>query len=266
MNIFLRELKAYRKSTLIWIVSLSLLAFVFLNIFPAFTQDVESFRSILSKLPIQLRDTLDISLQSFFTIYGFFAYLLTFATLAGAVQAMNIGVGMLSKEFNGKTMDFLLTKPVSRTKVMTSKILASVCLILFTNLVFSITALITAKIISNESFDSDTFLLISATLLLVQVFFLALGTLFSVVIPKIKSVIAVSLPTVFTFFIIGMLGSIIGDEKVRYITPFKFFDSTYIINHSAYEMKFLAIEIVFIMIAITASYIIYMNKDVRTSS
>src|SRR5674476_891422 len=136
--------------------------------FPAFTKDVEASQRILSNLPLAVRNALDISLKSFFTIYGFFAYLFTFVALAGAVQAMNLGVEMISKEDSGKTADFLLTKPISRVKVVTGKLLAATCLLVFTNVVFSIVAVITARMVTVGDFSVKTFLLISATLLLIQ--------------------------------------------------------------------------------------------------
>ncbi len=266
MNLFLHELKSYRQSTVIWIVSLSALVVVFLLLFPAFTRDVGVTQQILSHLPPAVRSALDISLQNFFTVYGFFAYLFTFIALAGAIQAMNLGVGVLSKEESGKTVDFLLSKPISRQAVITSKLLAVLTLLVVTNVVFSAVALSVAKIVSTAAFSSKTFLLIAATLLLVQLAFAALGVLLSVIIPKVKSVIAVTLPVVFTFFIIGTLGAIIGNDTVRYVSPFKFYDPNYIISHNAYEVKFLVIEVIFVVLAIAASYVIYIKKDVRAVS
>ena len=82
-------------------------------------------------------------------------------------------------------------------------------------------------------------------------------------VPKIKSVLPISLGTVFAFFIIGMLASTTGDDAMRYITPFKYFDTSYIIKNSSYEASFIIIEIVFIIVAITASYFVYCKKDVH---
>ncbi len=265
MNIFLRELRAYRKSVLIWALSLSLLSVIFLMLFPAFTKDTLASQKVIEHFPLAIRQALDISLQYFFTIYGFFAYLLTFVGLAGAVQAMNIGVGIISKEVSGKTADFLLTKPVSRAAVITSKLLAAFGLILITNIVFSLVSLVAANIISTTKFDNNIFALTSATMFLIQIFFLALGILTSVIIPKIKSAISVSLPVVFSFFIIGTLGVILGNDIVKYVSPFKFFDTNYIISHKSYDPKYLMIEAVFIVVAIAISYIVYTKKDVKAA-
>lgn len=266
MNVFARELKANRNSTLIWAALLSTLAVVFLLMFTAFNKDVESAQNIIGGLPLAVRNALNISLKNFFTIYGFFGYLFTFVTLAGAIQAMNLGVGMLSKEVSGKTVDFLLTKPISRTAILTSKLFAAILLILITNITFTVAALATAMSVASVDFNAALFLLISATLLFTQVIFLGLGVLFSVIIPKVKSVVAVTLPTVFTFFIIGMLGAVIGDDNVKYVTPFKFFDPNYIISNNSYEMRYIVIGALATVIAITASYIIYVKKDIRAVS
>ena len=104
--------------------------------------------------------------------------------------------------------------------------------------------------------------MISATLFFIQLIFLALGVIISVMVPKIKSVLPVSLGTVFTFFFISMFGAAIGDNNLRYITPFKYFDSAYIIKNAAYETSFIILEVVIIIIAIVASYIIYNKKDI----
>lgn len=266
MNIYLRELKASRKSTIIWILSLSGITIAFLLLYPGFTKDVEVMKKVLGNIPIAYRNALGISLDNFFTIFGFYTYLFTFVLLAGAVQAMNLGTGIISKEEAGKTADFLLSKPVTRRRVLAEKLLASLTLLAITNIFYTVASLVAAQTVSEDSFSTKTFILISLTLFLVQLMFWVLGALFSVVIPKIKSVITVTLPAVFVFFIIGMLGAILGNDNVRYITPFKFYDYLYIINHNSYENKFLIIETVFIVIAITTSFIIYLRKDVRAAA
>jgi len=234
--------------------------------FPAFTKDVTTTRQILENLSLAVRSVLDISLQNFFTIYGFFAYLFTFATIAGAVQAMNLGVGIISKEESGKTVDFLLTKPISRFKVFINKLSASVILLLTTNIFFCTVSYFVARMVSTGDFNNKIFLMILITFFFIQLFFWALGILMSVIIDKIKSPIAVSLPTVFTFFVIGMLGSIIGSENVRYISPFKFYDLNYVINNGQYEPVYVVIESVFVIVAIVTGYILYSKKDIRAVS
>lgn len=266
MNVFRRELSAYRKSTIIWAVSLSAIILVFMALYPAFTADVEATKQVMSQFPEAVRAALNISLGNFFTLYGFFGYLLGLTMLAGSIQAMNLGVGVISKEVSGNTADFLLSKPISRSTVITAKLGAALVMILATNVAFSAAAYIAATVASEEPFEAQTFFLLSSTLLLVQLVFLALGALFAVIIPKVKSVVSVSLPTVFTFYIIGAIGDVLENDSFRYVSPFRFYDSNYIITNASLESRYLAVEAAIVIVAIALAYVIYLKKDVRSST
>ena len=126
---------------------------------------------------------------------------------------------------------------------MTSKLLAALTSLVITNVVYLAVASIMASIVKTEDYSYKIFFMISITLFFVQLMFIALGIIISVVLPKIKSVLPISLGTVFAFFIIGMFASTTGDDAMRYITPFKYFDTNYIIKNSSYEIPFIIIGI-----------------------
>jgi ABC-2 type transport system permease protein len=263
MNMFLHELKAYRKSTIIWTCSLIALVVFFLSMYPAFSKEVEAFKKLMEGFPEPVRKALGLSVDSMTSILGFYSYTFLYLTLCGAIQAMNLGTSIVSKEVREKTADFLLTKPVTRTKVMTSKLLAAVTCLIITNVTYLVVASIMASIVKTGDYSYKIFFMLSITLFFVQLMFLSLGVIISVVASKIKSVLPISLGTVFTFFIIGMFSSSTGDAAIRYITPFKYFDTSYIMKNSSYESSFIIVEIVFIIVAITASYFVYAKKDVH---
>ncbi|MCL6605412.1 MAG: ABC transporter permease [Paenibacillus sp.] len=263
MNIFLHEMKAYRKSTIIWLVSLTAIMAMFMSMFPSFSKDAEQMTTMLEGYPEAIRKALSLDLENFFTILGFYSYALSFIVLAGAIQAMNIGVSIVSKEVRDKTADFLLTKPVTRTAIVTAKLLAAFVSLLLTNIVYGTVALLVASQVQVDDFSTKVFLLLNLTLLIVQVMFLALGILISVMASKIKSVLTVSLVTVFTFFFIGTLGGIADEQTIRYFSPFKYVDTAYIMKHSGYEVSYLWVGAVLILGAIAASYVVYAKKDIH---
>lgn len=263
MNIFLHELRAYRKSTIIWTVSLVAMVILFLSIFPSFSKDADEFQKLLEGYPEAVRKAIDLELDTVFTILGFYSYSFLYITLCGAIQAMNLGTSIVSKEVREKTADFLLTKPVTRPKIMTSKLLAALTSLIITNMVFIFASNVMASQVATEDYSSKGLFLISFSLFLIQLIFLALGLIISVVARKIKSVITVSLSTVFTFFIISMLSSASGDGAKRYLSPFEYFDTAYIIEHSRYETTFLAVGMAIILISIIASYVVYTKKDIH---
>ncbi|MEH7744835.1 ABC transporter permease subunit [Neobacillus drentensis] len=263
MNIFFHELRAYRKSTIIWSCSLVLIIALFMSFYPAFANDAEDFQKIMEGYPEAIRNAIGFNLGNFFTILGFYCFPLSFITLCGAIQAMNLGTSIVSKEVREKTADFLLTKPVTRTKVLTSKLFAAFVSIVITNIIYLVVTMFMVFQVKTDDFSVKILILLSLTMFFIQLIFLAVGIMISVIVPKIKSVLSVSLTTVFAFYFLGMFSSTTGEEAKRYISPFKYFDTAYIIKHSGYETSFLVAGAVIIILAITASYFVYLKKDIH---
>ena len=82
MNIFFHELKAYRKSTIIWTVSLVIVVILFMSMFPSFAKDAEEFKKLLEGYPEAVRKAFGIELGNFFTILGYYTYALTLSRFA----------------------------------------------------------------------------------------------------------------------------------------------------------------------------------------
>ena len=211
MNIYFHELKAYKNSTFIWTFSLIALVILFMSMFPSISRDVEVFKELMEGFPEAVRKALGLEIESLGTILGFYSYIFLYVTLFGAIQAMNIGTSIISKEVRDKTADFLLTKPVSRSKILTSKLMAALTTLIITNVVYVVAASIIVSQVKTEAYNIKIFLMITLTLFFVQLIFLSLGIIISVLVPKIKSVLTVSLGTVFTFYIIGLLTPTTGD-------------------------------------------------------
>lgn len=263
MNMFLHELKAYRKSTIIWTFALMAAVILFLSMFPSFSREAEQFEKLLEGYPEALRKAIGLSVENIGSILGFYSYIFLYISLIGAIQAMNLGTSILSKEVRDKTADFLLTKPVTRTKIMTSKLLAAFTSLVITNVFYILVATMMVSLVATKEYSTKIFLLLSLTLFFLQLIFLTLGIIISVVVPKLKSVLPISLGSVFGFFIIGALASTTGDDTLRYISPFKYFDFTYIVQNSSYEPSFMMVAIGFIVIALAASYLIYSRRDIH---
>jgi ABC-2 type transport system permease protein len=238
---------------------------LFLAMFPAMSKDAADFKKMLDNYSPALVKALGFSFDSLFSLLGFYSSVtLMYVLLCGSIQAMNLGTSIISKEVRDKTADFLLTKPVSRMQIMTAKLCAVITSLVITNVFFIAAASLMASVVQTEAYDYKIFLLVSLPLFFVQLMFMSLGIIISVLVPKIRSVLPISLGTVFGFFILSMLSSSNGDTASRFITPFKYFDSTYIIKNSAYEASYSIVAILFIVVTIAASYIIYSKKDIHS--
>ncbi|WP_129690035.1 ABC transporter permease subunit [Gottfriedia acidiceleris] len=263
MNIFLHELKAYRKSTFIWTASLMAIVVFFLSLFPAIAKDYVEFSKVLEGYPEGVRKALGLEIESFGNVLGFYSYVFIYISLCGAIQAMILGTSIISKEVREKTADFLLTKPVTRTKVMTSKIFAGVVSLAITNVFYFVATIIMAQHVRTGDYSSKTIILLSISLFITQLLFFGIGILLSVVFPKIKAVLSISLAIVFGFFVIGMVVATDESNAKRFLSPFKYFEPKYIIAHSKFEAQFLIVSVGIIFASIIASYVIYKKRDVH---
>lgn len=263
MNMYLYELKAYRNATMIWTASVAGLVLLMMSIYPSFADDAETFMEVIASMPESVVQAIGIQIDSIASLLGYYSYIFLYVSLCGAIQAMHLGSSILSKETREKTADFLLAKPVTRGAIMTSKVLASLTLLLATNIIYFAVASLIASAVALEPYDYGAFALISLSLLLVQLIFLAMGVAAALLLPRIKTVLPVTLGTVFAFFILTFVSSSTGDGVLRYVTPFHYYDRAYIILHSGYETGFVAATIVIIAACTLFGYIRYQKRDVH---
>lgn len=261
MNMFRHELRENRRSMMIWTFSLAAVTVLFFSMYPSIEKDGDQFIKVLQNYPEGVLKALGVQINSITSLLGFYSYFFLYIMLCGAIQAMNLGIGILSKEVSGKTAEFILTKPVTRGGIIISKLFAVLAILVITNLVFLVVSYAMARAVAVNDFEIRAFFLISAANFFVQLMFAALGFFVSVLFLRIRSVLPVSLGVVFAFFIIGMFGSVIGDKASRYFTPFKYFNLPYIMKHSAYEPLYLGIGAAIIAVSVGAGCLLFIKKD-----
>jgi len=266
MNMYLHELKSLRKSTIIWTIAISSMALIYFSVFPSIAKEAENFKKLLSGYPESVRAMLGISLDNITSILGFYSFIFSFITLFGAIQGMNFGSSILSKEVRQRTADFLLVKPVSRRAIVSSKLLAAFTMIVITDIIYYAVASILANSVKTEDYSNKLFFMISLTLFFIQLIFLAIGFVVSVFFNKLKTVLPLSLGTVFGLFFIGAFLATGDNDAARFISPFRYFNPAYIIQNSSFEAPYLFVGAVIVIISITISYIIYAKKDIHAVS
>jgi ABC-2 type transport system permease protein len=201
------------------------LAALYLSIYPKMAQDAKDFKELLGSFPEAIRAMLGINLDYIATLLGFYSMIFSFIILCGAIQAMNLGISILSRETRERTADFLLVKPVSRTAIVSAKLMAAFATIVITNILFISLTTIMANMAKTEDFSVKLFFMINLTMFFVQIIFIAIGMVVSVFFKKIKNVLPLSLGFVFGFYLVGtLLVTDANDKLERILSPFKYFD------------------------------------------
>ena len=128
-----RELKINLKSLIIWTGILVLMFALIFAIYPSLINEETKYMitKMMDTMPDDILATFNMDIVGIETAYGWFkteGY--TFLTLIGGLYAAIIGATILVKEENDKTIEFLVSKPISRESIVTSKILCGVINIL----------------------------------------------------------------------------------------------------------------------------------------
>jgi ABC-2 type transport system permease protein len=263
LNIFKHEIAMYRKSVLSWSVSLAVLIFLFMSMFSSFSKDAELLNQAMAQMPPELLTAFGLSEVDMSTVLGYYSFLYLFCQVCVAIQASNYGFGLVSVEERDLTADFLLAKPVKRTTILTSKLLAVLTGLVFTNLVVWICSLIAIESArGGRPYEARILLLLLAGLVIFQLVFLALGLLISLLMRRVRSVNTLSMGLAFGMYILGAFGGMLGEDTFDLLTPFKHFDANAIISSGSFDLPLVLISMALIVVSITASFWLYQKRNI----
>jgi ABC-2 type transport system permease protein len=266
-NIFRYEFRARLNSVIIWSLASSALALVFFALFPAFADQAALMNEMLAKLPKELLSAFGMDKVDLSTVLGFYSFIFIFIQICLAIQAGNYGFGLVSVEENELTADFLLSKPVSRAQVLTSKLLAVLASLTVTNLavwVSGIAAILMFR--GSRAIDFGTLLLLLLSILLLQLFFLSVGLVISLLVKRVRNVTPYSLGLGFGAYILSAFSGVFGEVALEYITPFKHFDPAYMIQNNAWNTPLVLLNVAVTLVSLAASYWLYLRRDIPAVS
>lgn len=255
-----------RGGWVLWIGALCGALLMYIALYPTFSSDAEATRKLFASLPPAISDALGIDVVTMLSFLGFFAFTFTNLTLIAAVHAMHTGLSVLSREARSKTTDFLLTKPSSRTNAFVQKCAAGLLVIVVTWAAMTAAAFGFAKAFGAGDFSVRRFVLLMLAMLIVQLWFFVCGVFVAQCLPRLKATIPTTLAVVFGFFITGMLGAILNDEYLRYLSPLRFFDYVSIAGGNGYELSYLGIAVITSVAMLATAYTLYVRRDVRAAA
>jgi ABC-2 type transport system permease protein len=265
--IYLHELRASTRSVITWSVAMAAILLLFFSIFPGFADQAAAVRDMFARFPPALLDAFGMQSVDLSSVLGFFSFIFVFVQLCLAIQAGNYGFGLVSIEESEWTADFLLTRPVSRVQVMTSKLLAAMTSLAITNLVVCVVSLAALSAFhAGRPYQVGTVTLVLATIILFQLFFLAVGLVISLLVKRVRSVTPYSLGLGFGMYVLNAFGSVLAQAKLEYITPFKHMDPAAIVRTLSLDTPLVLANAAVSVVAIAVSYGLYARRDIRSAN
>lgn len=267
MEIFYHEIKSNYKALIGWSAVVLFLQISGYSKFEGFksTQD-NTVSTITNSFPKALQVLFGMYNLNLTTLIGYFGILYLYFIFIATIYSGLLGANIVSKEERDKTSEFLFTKPISRSGVLTSKILAGLVYVLALFLVISVSSVIGVGIVNGGNYSlSSQVMNLMWGLLLLQIFFFSLGILFASIITKPKlSTTLVSIAILASYFSSVATDLTTKLEWLKYFTTYKWFSASNIISNGHVQYSYALIALGFSMLFLVISYIFYNKRDLRT--
>jgi ABC-2 type transport system permease protein len=266
-NIYTHEFRTRLKSVVIWSLAVAAMVLFFFSLFPVFADQAALMNEFMARYPQELRAAFGLDTTDLSSVLGFYSFVFLFAQLCLAIQASNYGFGLVSIEESELTADFLLSKPVSRTQVLTSKLLAALTSLTITNLVVWVSSFAAISFFRGErDYEPRTLLLLLLSIVIFQLFFLSVGLVISLLVKRVRSVTPYALGLGFGSYVLSAFIGVFGEVKLELITPFKHLDAAYIIQHGAYNTPLVLLNVAVTLVSLAFSYRLYLRRDIPAVS
>jgi ABC-2 type transport system permease protein len=246
-----------------WSIGIFLFILLYMSVFSSFAIDAETLNEMMAEFPEEFLMAFGMNGIDMSTVLGFFGFIILFVQLCVAIQAANYGFSLVSVEERELTADFLLTKPVGRPKILTSKLLAALTGLAITNIVVWIISFAAISIFRDgRPYETRILVLLLVTIAFLQLFFLTVGLLISLFMRRIRNVTPYSMGLVFGLYVLSAFGGMLGENTIDNITPFKHFEANYIVANGAFDTPLVLFSVSLIIISVVGSYILYSRRNI----
>ena len=261
VTIFKYEMKQLRGTIIIWSISLFL---VILLILPVYIGMMSSADTVVLEGfgDNPMLEAMGVTLDVIATPIGTYAFLTFYVFLACAINGMNMGLKMITKEYMQKTADFIFTKPHSRGKVFISKIFAILTSAVIIGLIYFLASWAGMVIGAGGDYDFLIMTQIAFSIVFVQLIFAALGLFVGIIFPHIRAPLLVATAVAFVSYVTGSFSNKMGYTALTYLSPYHYFTSAEIIKTGSYDVGFLLLSFFLVSGLLGISYHVFRKKDI----
>lgn len=260
MTIVKHELRQGRIAFAVWTVSIAFLMMVCVFLFPEMKKEMGVVGNLFASMG-SFTAAFGMDRLNFGTLVGFYAIECgNILGLGGGFFAALVSVTVLSREEKDRTAEFLLTHPVSRTRVVTEKLVSVIMQVAAMNVIILVLSLLSTAMIGEE-IPWREILLMHLAYLLMQLELAAVCFGISAFLRRGSAGIGLGLAAA-VYFLNLIANMTKHAEFLKYITPFGYCDAADIIGDGRLNPVMTAVGVLFAAAGIAAAYVRYCGKDI----
>ena len=263
-NLILKEMKRNLKDFLTGSLIIISLLLMTMGMYSSMEENMALISELYSKMPKFLLEAINFRQDQWTSILGFYlTYFVYYIPLMGSVFSIYLGTKILSNEEQNKTAEFLLSRPLTREQIISSKLLVLSFYILVINILAFLAGMISCGIISDWEINIHSLIVLHTYGFLLCLFFGVLGFFITVLMKRAKAIIGTGIILVMGLYFFDMIIRISNNFKfLLYLTPFKYLDLRILTQNYDFEAWRLIVFIGSSGILIFLSFMFYRRKDI----
>lgn len=260
MILLRHELRRGRVGLLLWTLGISFILGICILIYPEMSGQMNEISSMFADMG-SFSAAFGMDQLNFGEFKGYFGIECgNTLGIGGALFAALLGIGALAKEEKDHTAEFLLTHPISRSRVYGEKLLAVFLQIFILNLVIGIvTFAATGLIGENLPWKEGSLLLLSYFLLQLEIAAITFGLSSFLRSGSLGIGLGLALLLYFSKLISNLIEQA---EFLKFLTPYAYADSAAILGEGKLDIGYLLAGWTIAFIALGAGLYHYKKKDI----
>lgn len=264
MNLFLREMRASRKSLAVWSIGVILMVEGGMGKYGTISASNQSINGLVSHMPKSLQAIMGLGSLDLTKAIGYYGVLFLYLLLMAAIHALVLGTNLIAKEERDRTAEFLLAKPISRGKIVTAKLMAALVNILIFYLVTLVSSIQVVAYYNKSVDETNHIVLLLGGMLLLQLVFLFVGTGLAAMSKRPESAVGKGTVILLIAFILSMMIDLNSKlDPLRFLTPFKYYDAKLVLKAGALDPFFVGISLVLIVLLGFCTYFYFNKRDMN---
>ena len=260
MTLVRHELRQGWKSFAVWTATIGFFVLICVFLFPEMKSEMEGISNLFASMGA-FTAAFGMDQLNFGTLTGFYAVECgNILGIGGAFFAAMTAAGILAKEEKERTAEFLLTHPVSITRILTEKLSSVILQIVGMNVIVYGVAIGSMVLVGEEVPWKEV------TLLHLAYFLLQLelaGICFGISAYLRKGSLGIGLGLAAMMYFLNLIANISDKaEFLKYITPFGYAEGSDIVSKGCLNGSMLLVGMLFMVLGIAAGYFRYCRKDI----
>lgn len=224
----------------------------------------QEITQLFDQLPSSVKAMLGLGELDVTTIAGYYAVFYLYFMLLAGIHAIMLGAVIVSKEERDKTGDFLFSRPVKRSQIITSKLVAVLINIIILNLITFFASFIFINMFNEGPPITETITRLMAALFILQLLFAAIGAGIASISQNIKKATSISAALLLTTFLISVAIDLYDKiALLKILTPFQYFRAADIIRTGSYSSSYLLLSFLLITTFVVITYRFMEKRDIH---